>query len=97
MKNNIEDRFRINFDSDPLNSNDHSKFLKDMRRTKEINQTKTDFVNRLKLNKYSRVAMLVVNPFLFHKLIKSKSTEYIKVIFLFNSFAYLCGMMLTMD
>ena len=97
MKNNIEDRFRINFESDPLKSNEDSKFLREMKRTKENNQTKTEFVNGLKLNKYSRIVMLVTNPFLFHKLIKTKSTEYIKVIFIFNSFAYLCGMMLNMD
>jgi hypothetical protein len=92
MNNNIEDRFKITFQNDAVNLND-SKLLSDFKKIQEHNKIKADFVNSFRLNKYSRIVMLIGNPFIFYKMMKTKSTEYVKIMLIFNSFCYLCGMM----
>jgi hypothetical protein len=92
MNNNIEDRFKINFQNEAVNLS-NSKLLKDIKKVQEHDKIKTEYVNAFKLNKYSRIVMLIGNCIIFHKMMKTKSKEYIKIMVIFNSFAYLCGMM----
>jgi len=92
MTNNIEDRFKITFQNGAVNTND-SKLFKDFKKIQEHNKIKTDFVNSFRLNMYSRIVMLIGNPFIFYKMMKTKNKEYVKILFIFNSFCYLCGMM----
>ena len=91
MNNNIEERFRINFESVPTSKN--SKILRDENKLQTFEQIRSDYLNKFQLNIYSRNAMLIGNSYLFYKLIKTKKSDFIKILIVYDSFVYLCAMM----
>lgn len=91
MNNNIEERFKINFESEANVKN--SKLLRDTNKIEEYDRIKSDYLTKFSLNKYSRFAMIIGNSYMIYKFIRTKRTDYLKILLVYDSFVYLCGMM----